>query len=95
MRCGSARPFNTDAKPLSVVLVRHPTSSPIDLRMLSHAPGAQAPARHRRLPLPTLYPCLLRRAVPEVVICEGDLIGKTREQLRSPHYRREREWLKS
>lgn len=31
----------------------------------------------------------------EVLICEGDLIGKTREQLRSLHFRRDREWLQS
>jgi hypothetical protein len=31
----------------------------------------------------------------EVLICEGDLIGKTREQLRSLHFRRDRDWLQS
>jgi hypothetical protein len=29
----------------------------------------------------------------EVLICEGDLIGKTRTQIRSLHFRRDREWL--
>ena len=29
----------------------------------------------------------------EVLICEGDLIGKTREQLRSLHFRQDRDWL--
>jgi hypothetical protein len=28
----------------------------------------------------------------EVLVCEGDLVGKTREQLRSFHFRRDREW---
>jgi hypothetical protein len=31
----------------------------------------------------------------EVMICEGDLIGKTRDQLRSLHFRRDRDWLQS
>ena len=31
----------------------------------------------------------------EVLVCEGDLIGKTREQLRSLHYARDRQWLQS
>jgi hypothetical protein len=31
----------------------------------------------------------------EVLICEGDLIGKTREQLRALHFRRDRDWLRS
>jgi hypothetical protein len=31
----------------------------------------------------------------EVLVCEGDLIEKTREQLRSLHFRRERDWLPS
>jgi hypothetical protein len=31
----------------------------------------------------------------EVLICEGDLIGKTREQLKSLHFRRDRDWLQS
>jgi hypothetical protein len=30
-----------------------------------------------------------------VLVCEGDLIGKTPEQLRSLHFRRDREWLQS
>jgi hypothetical protein len=29
----------------------------------------------------------------EVLVCEGDLIGKTRDQLRSLHFRRDRIWL--
>ena len=29
----------------------------------------------------------------EILICEGDLIGKTRAQLRSLHFRRDRDWL--
>jgi hypothetical protein len=31
----------------------------------------------------------------EILICEGDLIGKTRQQLRSLHFRRDRDWLQS
>jgi hypothetical protein len=31
----------------------------------------------------------------EIMICEGDLIGMTREQLRSLHFRRDRDWLQS
>ena len=31
----------------------------------------------------------------EVLIAEGDLIGKTREQIRTLHFRRDRDWLQS
>ena len=31
----------------------------------------------------------------EILICEGDLLGKTREQLRALHFRRDRDWLHS
>jgi hypothetical protein len=31
----------------------------------------------------------------EVLICEGDLIDKTREQLKSLHFCRDRDWLQS
>ena len=31
----------------------------------------------------------------EILICEGDLVGKTREQLRSLPFRRDRDWLQS
>jgi hypothetical protein len=31
----------------------------------------------------------------EILVCEGDLLGKTREQLRSLHFRRDRDWLQS
>jgi hypothetical protein len=31
----------------------------------------------------------------EILICEGDLIGKTRTELRSLHFRRDRDWLQS
>jgi hypothetical protein len=31
----------------------------------------------------------------EVMVSEGDLIGKTRDQLRSLHFRRDRDWLQS
>jgi hypothetical protein len=31
----------------------------------------------------------------EVLICEGDLMGKTQAQIRSLHFRRDRDWLQS
>jgi hypothetical protein len=31
----------------------------------------------------------------EVLFCEGDLLGRTREQIRSLHFRRDRDWLQS
>ena len=31
----------------------------------------------------------------EILVCEGDLIGKTRDQIRSLHFRRDRDWLQS
>jgi hypothetical protein len=31
----------------------------------------------------------------EVLVCEGDLKGKTEDQLRSLHFRRDRDWLQS
>ena len=31
----------------------------------------------------------------EVLFSEGDLVGKTREQIRSLHFRRDRDWLQS
>ena len=31
----------------------------------------------------------------EVKFSEGDLLGKSREQLRSLHFRRDRDWLQS
>ena len=31
----------------------------------------------------------------EILIGEGDLIGKTRQQLRAVHFRRDRDWLQS
>jgi hypothetical protein len=37
----------------------------------------------------------IRFSGDEVVFCEGDLIGKTRDQIRSLHFRRERDWLQS
>jgi hypothetical protein len=37
----------------------------------------------------------LRWYADEILICEGDLVGKTREQLRSLHFRRDRDWLQS
>jgi hypothetical protein len=29
----------------------------------------------------------------EILVCEGDLIGKTEAQIRSLHFRRDRDWL--
>jgi len=37
----------------------------------------------------------LRWYSDEVLVSEGDLIGKTQEQLRSVHFRRYRDWLQS
>jgi hypothetical protein len=31
----------------------------------------------------------------ELLVCEGDLIGKTQEQIRTLHHRRDRDWLQS
>jgi hypothetical protein len=31
----------------------------------------------------------------EILVCERDLIGKTEAELRSLHFRRDREWLQS
>jgi hypothetical protein len=31
----------------------------------------------------------------EVLVCEGDLVGKTRSEIRSLHFRRDRDWLQS
>ena len=31
----------------------------------------------------------------EILVCEGDLIGKTLGQIRSLHFRRDRDWLQS
>jgi hypothetical protein len=31
----------------------------------------------------------------EILVCEGDLIGKTRAEIRSLHFRRDRDWLQS
>jgi hypothetical protein len=37
----------------------------------------------------------LRWSGDQVLVCEGDLIGKTSEQLRSLHFRRDHDWLQS
>lgn len=37
----------------------------------------------------------LRWYAEEVLVCEGDLIGKTMDELRSLHFRRDRDWLQS
>jgi hypothetical protein len=31
----------------------------------------------------------------EILVCEGDLLGRTEEELRSLHFRRDRDWLQS
>jgi hypothetical protein len=38
---------------------------------------------------------VLRWYSDEVMFTEGDFIGKSREQLRSLHFRRDRDWLQS
>jgi hypothetical protein len=37
----------------------------------------------------------LRWYADEVLVSEGDLIGRTEEELRSLHFRRDRDWLRS
>jgi hypothetical protein len=37
----------------------------------------------------------LRWYADEILICEGDLIGKTPVQIRSLHFARDRDWLQS
>jgi hypothetical protein len=37
----------------------------------------------------------LRWYADEVLVCEGDLIGKMQAELRSLHFRRDRDWLQS
>jgi len=37
----------------------------------------------------------LRWIADEVLVSEGDLLGKSRDQLRSLHFRRDRDWLQS
>ena len=37
----------------------------------------------------------MRWYADEILICEGDLIGKTRDQLSSLHFRRDHDWLQS
>jgi hypothetical protein len=37
----------------------------------------------------------LRWYADEVLVCEGDLIGKPQADLRSLHFRRDRDWLQS
>jgi hypothetical protein len=37
----------------------------------------------------------LRWYADEVLVCEGDLIGKTQDELRSLHFGRDRDWLQS
>lgn len=37
----------------------------------------------------------LRWYADEVLVSEGDLVGKTQDELRSLHFRRDRDWLQS
>jgi hypothetical protein len=37
----------------------------------------------------------LRWYADEVLVCEGDLIGKTQAELCSLHFARDRDWLRS
>jgi hypothetical protein len=37
----------------------------------------------------------IRWYADEILVCEGDLIGKTEAELRSLHFRRDRDWLQS
>ncbi len=37
----------------------------------------------------------IRFYADEVLICDGDLVGKSLAQIRSLHFRRDRDWLQS
>ena len=37
----------------------------------------------------------IRFYADEVLVCEGDLLGKTQGEIRSLHFRRDRDWLQS
>jgi hypothetical protein len=37
----------------------------------------------------------IRFYADKALFCEADLLGKTRQQLRSLHFRRDRDWLRS
>jgi hypothetical protein len=37
----------------------------------------------------------LRWFADEILVCEGDLIGKTAAEIRTLHFRRDRDWLQS
>ena len=37
----------------------------------------------------------IRYYADEVLICEGDLVGKSQAEIRSLHFRRDRDWLQS
>ena len=37
----------------------------------------------------------IRYYADEVLICEGDLVGKSQDAIRSLHFRRDRDWLQS
>ena len=37
----------------------------------------------------------LRWWADEILVCEGDLVGKTQDELRTLHFRRDRDWLQS
>jgi hypothetical protein len=64
------------------------------LRVERLAPGALASRRAiARWSDGTVGECA-RWYDDEVLLCEG-LIGKTREQIRSLHFRRDRDWLQS
>ena len=57
-------------------------------RLTRHAPRDRSLERWTESEALTWY-------ADEILICEGDLIGKTQEQLRSVHFRRDRDWLQS
>lgn len=92
------RASNHQKLPVSLPPVSSPAPAPIVLEVL----------RFEDVPLGSLG---TRRAVvrwsdgtesdamtwysDEILVCEGDLIGKTREQLRSLHFGRDRNWLQS
>jgi hypothetical protein len=37
----------------------------------------------------------IRYYADEVLVCEGDLVGHTQDEIRALHFRRDRDWLQS
>jgi hypothetical protein len=37
----------------------------------------------------------IRYYADEVLVCEGDLVGRSQDEIRALHFRRDRDWLQS